>query len=87
VLEVSSPGVDRPLTAPRHWRRSTGRLVRAVLRDGADVTGRVLSADDAEDGAVRLDVDGQQRVLPYPEVSKGLVQVEFARSADDQEHP
>ena len=85
VLEVSSPGVDRPLTTPRHWRRSAGRLVRAVLRDGGDVTGRVLSADDSEDGAVRLDVDGQERALPYATVAKGLVQVEFARSGDEQE--
>jgi ribosome maturation factor RimP len=46
VLEVSSPGVDRPLTQPRHWRRNVRRLVTATLREGAAVTGRVLSADD-----------------------------------------
>ena len=85
VLEVSSPGVDRPLTAPRHWRRSTGRLVRAVLREGGAVTGRVRSADDGEDGAVLLDVDGSERSLAYAEVAKGLVQVEFNRGADAEE--
>ena len=76
VLEVSSPGVDRPLTEPRHWRRNVGRLVRAVLRDGTDVTGRVLRLDGE---AVVLDVDGTERVLPLTEVARGLVQVEFGR--------
>lgn len=76
VLEVSSPGVDRPLTAPRHWRRATARLVTAVLVEGGEVTGRVTSADDR---SVVLDVDGAQRVLAYAEIVRGSVQVEFAR--------
>ncbi|HEU5158820.1 MAG TPA: ribosome maturation factor RimP [Streptosporangiaceae bacterium] len=46
VLEVTSPGVDRPLTEPRHWRRATGRLVRAPLAGGGQIEGRVVSADD-----------------------------------------
>lgn len=82
VLEVSSPGVDRPLTAPRHWRRSVGRLVTAALRDGVDVTGRVRSADDEPSGGVRLDVDGSPRELPYVQLSRGTVQVEFSRPDD-----
>jgi ribosome maturation factor RimP len=88
VLEVSSPGVDRPLTAPRHWRRSTGRLVKAVLRDGGDATGRVVRADGGEDGGVVLDVDGEQRTVPYAEVARGVVQVEFQRTTpDDADEP
>ena len=79
VLEVSSPGVDRPLTAPRHWRRSVGRLVTAVVRQDADVTGRVLSADDTEDGGVQLDVGGTPRTLAYADIARGKVQVEFRR--------
>src|SRR5690606_40537576 len=55
-LEVSSPGVDRPLTLPRHWRRNVGRLVRVTAGE-RQVTGRVIAADDA---GVTLDVDGQQ---------------------------
>ncbi len=73
VLEVSSPGVDRPLTEPRHWRRNVGRLVRASLRDGSTAEGRVTAVDD--DG-VTLDDD---RVLPWAEVARGAVQVEFNR--------
>jgi len=76
VLEVSSPGVDRPLTAPRHWRRSTGRLVTATLREGAPVTGRLLESTDA---GVVLDVDGVRRELALGDVAQGHVQVEFDR--------
>ena len=82
VLEVSSPGVDRPLTAPRHWRRNVRRLVTATLREGAPVTGRVLSADEE---AVTLDVSGEQRVLAYADVVRGTVQVEFGRKDDEAE--
>jgi ribosome maturation factor RimP len=72
VLEVSSPGVDRPLTEPRHWRRSIGRLVVA-----GPITGRVVGADDA---GVTFDVDGSEKVVPYDDLSAGRVQVEFGRS-------
>lgn len=76
VLEVSSPGVDRPLTEPRHWRRNVGRLVRAVLVGGGVVEGRVLRADDEQ---VVLDEGGSERVLPHAELDRGSVQVEFHR--------
>jgi len=75
TLEVTSPGVDRPLTQQRHWRRNAGRLVKAVLADGS-VTGRVVDVDEAQ---VTLDVDGTKRTLLYGEVVKALVQVEFSR--------
>ena len=76
VLEVSSPGVDRPLTEPRHWRRNVSRLVVAHLRAGASVEGRVVSADEQ---SVTLEVKGAERVLPLDDVAKGVVQVEFSR--------
>lgn len=78
TLEVTSPGVDRPLTAPRHWRRARSRLVRATLADGGGITGRVVSAD-AE--SVVLDADGQHRRLAFPEIARATVQVEFSRPA------
>lgn len=80
VLEVTSPGVDRPLTQPRHWRRASGRLVRATLSGGEEVSGRVSTADDE---AVVLATDGQERRLGYDELARGLVQVEFNRRGDD----
>lgn len=75
VLEVSSPGVDRPLTERKHWRRAEGRLV-AVDVSGTPVTGRVVQTTD--DGVV-LDVDGARRSVAWDELGRGKVQVEFNR--------
>lgn len=76
TLEVSTPGVDRPLTEERHWRRAVGRLVD-VRRDGvADVVGRVRSVDG---GAATLEVKGHDVVVPLADVRKAVVQVEFSR--------
>jgi ribosome maturation factor RimP len=80
VLEVSSPGVDRPLTQPRHWRRATGRLV-SVDVEGRQLTGRVLSADES---TVVLDVDGTHRSLPIAGLGPGRVQVEFSRPGEPE---
>jgi ribosome maturation factor RimP len=79
VLEVTSPGVDRPLTQPRHWRRAQARLVDATLADGSLVTGRIIAG--TQDG-VLLDIDGTQRLMPWSELVRGRVQVEFNRAED-----
>jgi ribosome maturation factor RimP len=76
TLEVTSPGVDRPLTEPRHWRRAAGRLVRATVRDDKDVTGRVVGTDES---GVTFDVDGARRTVSYDALGPGKVQVEFSR--------
>lgn len=76
TLEVTSRGVDRPLTLPRHWRRNADRLVAVTLQDGTTLTGRVLASDDA---AVSLDVDGTTREVAYAAIAKALVQIEFNR--------
>jgi len=80
TLEVTSRGVDRPLTAPRHWRRNHDRLVRVDLSDGSQVTGRVGSSDDE---GVTLDVSGTDRRVAYAEVAKALVQIEFNRKSEE----
>jgi ribosome maturation factor RimP len=75
TLEVSSPGVDRPLTLPRHWRRNADRLVKVSFTEGsAPITGRIVTSDD---DAVVLDVNGKQRRIGYGVVSKAKVQIEF----------
>jgi len=74
TLEVSSPGVDRPLTDPRHWRRAVGRLVQVTAADAGPISGRVLAAD--ADG-VTLDVAGDHRRFGYAALGAGAVQVEF----------
>jgi ribosome maturation factor RimP len=72
VLEVTSPGTDRPLTHPRHWQRAVGRLVKVDLADGTTRIERVHAADeqavDLEGGPVR-----------YSEVRRARVEVEFSR--------
>jgi ribosome maturation factor RimP len=93
VLEVTSPGVDRPLTAPRHWRRNTGRLVTVEVgpeKAREHVTARVVRVDD---DAVVLAVEkgnakkGQlrratvERTVPWAELGEARVQVEFSRPA------
>lgn len=84
TLEVTSRGVDRPLTLPRHWRRNVDRLVRIVLADGSVVTGRITASSDDEGGSVTVDVDGTPREVAYAEVGKALVQVEFNRSSTEE---
>lgn len=74
TLEVSSPGVDRPLTDPRHWRRAVGRLVQVTAADAGPISGRVLAAD--ADG-VTLDVAGDHRRFGYAALGAGAIQVEF----------
>jgi ribosome maturation factor RimP len=85
TLEVTSRGVDRPLTLPRHWRRNRSRLVKVTPREGGVFTGRLLESD--EDGAT-LDVKGARRRIAYADVDRALVQIEFNRpgsAAGDEE--
>jgi ribosome maturation factor RimP len=91
VLEVTSPGVDRPLTEPRHWRRNLGRLVAvSVGTHGGheQVTGRI---SDVDDDGVTLAVEAtgkpgakkrpaQPRRVPWGQLGTGRVQVEFGRA-------
>jgi len=76
TLEVSSPGVDRPLTEPRHWRRAAGRLVRVRVQGEGPLSGRVVEAGG--DG-VTLEVDGARRSFPYTALGAASIQVEFGR--------
>lgn len=93
VLEVTSPGVDRPLTERRHWSRARGRLVTVPVAAGAgsgvanSVTGRVGAVGDA---GVELLVDDEPRTVPWERLRAGRVQVEFSRphdELDEQDEP
>ncbi len=77
VLEVTTPGVDRPLTEPRHWRRALGRLVSVTRRGSAPLTGRVSTADDEQAVLVGDDLPGGSVAVAYSDVSRAVVQVEF----------
>ena len=76
TLEVTSPGTDRPLVHPRHWRRNQGRLVKVSFTDGRSVTGRIGDSDDTR--AV-VDDGGEQHEVRYADVAKAKVQIEFNR--------
>jgi ribosome maturation factor RimP len=86
TLEVSSPGVDRPLTDLRHWRRAAGRLVQVTVTDSGrarPVSGRIAAAD--ADG-VTLDVEGDpktRRRFPYAQLGAGAIQVEFGHPPNE----
>jgi ribosome maturation factor RimP len=83
TLEVTSRGVDRPLTLPRHWRRNAARLVKVTPHEGGVFTGRVLTSDDT---GVTLDVTGNQRHIGYDAIKRALVQIEFNRPGAGDEH-
>lgn len=84
VLEVSSPGTDRPLTEPRHFRRNVGRLIELTVPEQTPFTGRITRADG--DGFT-LTVTGakgatSEHSFSYDDGPRGAVQVEFNRSSD-----
>jgi ribosome maturation factor RimP len=85
TLEVSSPGVDRPLTLPRHWLRNVGRLVAVTVTDGRETTGRLVAVSD-DGGTAELEVNLKGRIsrttIAIADVRKALVQVEFSRVAE-----
>ena len=83
TLEVTSPGVDRPLTLPRHWRKNVTRLVRITQTNGDVVTGRITSSDE---NAVTLAIEGKvskEVVVVFADVKKAIVEIEFNRKGDD----
>jgi ribosome maturation factor RimP len=70
TLEVTSPGVDRPLTKPRHWRKNHGRLVHATLADDKTLKGRI--GDSTE-----IDVEIDTVKIAFAEIKKALIEIEF----------
>ncbi|AKN17595.1 ribosome maturation factor RimP [Mycobacterium haemophilum] len=79
VLEVSSPGVERPLTSEKHFRRARGRKVELALSDGSQLTGRVgQTCGDTVALVVREGRDWVVRAIPLVEIVKAVVQVEFS---------
>jgi ribosome maturation factor RimP len=82
VLEVSSPGVDRPLTSEKHFRRARGRRAELELTDGSRLVGRVgETRGDTVALVVRGGRDLTLREVPLAEIVKAIVQVEFSPPA------
>ncbi|MEU5304805.1 ribosome maturation factor RimP [Streptomyces noursei] len=80
TLEVTSPGADRPLTSPRHYRRAVGRLIKARLHEGGDLVARIIAMDDS---GLDLEVPGVKgrkptaRRVEFAEIAKARVELEF----------
>ncbi|WP_331447609.1 ribosome maturation factor RimP [Streptomyces xanthochromogenes] len=82
VLEVTSPGAERPLTALRHYRRATGRLARLQLHDGGEVVARIIEADEEGIDTEIPGVKGRKptaRRIAFAEIAKARVEIEFSR--------
>ena len=70
-LEVSSPGTDRPLTKPEHFRRFIGRRVRVRTRERlegrSNFTGRIAGADES---GVEVDLDEGAVTIPHERIRR-----------------
>jgi ribosome maturation factor RimP len=70
TLEVTSPGLDRPLTKPRHWRKNIGRLVKIVLLDGQEIKGRVKDVSE-------ISTTVAEQVVKFSDIKRATLEVEF----------
>ncbi len=70
TLEVTSPGVDRPLTLPRHWRKNVGRLINITLNDESKVNGRIGESTDS-------DVQIDESKINFADIKKATIEIEF----------
>ena len=83
TLEVTSPGVDRPLTLPRHWQKNLNRLVKVVKLDGSVVNGRITSLEDAQ-VLLTEDIKGKSKAhtVIFADIKRATVEIEFNRKGD-----
>ena len=83
TLEVTSPGVDRPLTLLRHWQKNLNRLVRVVHQDGSVVTGRITSVEPTHAFLVE-EIKGKtkEHTVGFANVKRATVEIEFNRKGD-----
>jgi ribosome maturation factor RimP len=70
TLEVTSPGVDRPLTLPRHWRKNFGRLINLTFNDGTKLTGRIGESSES-------DVLIGESKINFADIKKATIEIEF----------
>jgi len=83
TLEVTSPGVDRPLTLERHWRKNINRLVKVVKLDGSVINGRVTSVEDSY-AFLTEDIKGKSKehTVEFADIKRATVEIEFNRKGD-----
>jgi ribosome maturation factor RimP len=74
TLEVTSPGLDRPLTKPRHWRKNLDRLIKIILTDGKEVKGRIKDSNETS-----VTVDNQ--TINFADIKRATLEVEFKKES------
>ncbi|KGA14302.1 hypothetical protein GM50_20160 [freshwater metagenome] len=83
TLEVTSPGVDRPLTQPRHFAKNVDRLLKIIKLDGSEVTGRILSNTDHDVTlTVAIKKETIEQTVSLSEIKRAVVEIEFNRKDD-----
>ena len=83
TLEVTSPGVDRPLTQPRHFAKNVDRLLKIIKLDGSEVTGRILSNTDKDVTlTVAVKKETIEEVVTLADIKRAVVEIEFNRKDD-----
>ena len=86
TLEVTSPGIDRPLTLPRHFAKNVDRLLKVTKNDGLAVTGRIRSNTEID---VTLEVAEKKEVkevtVALADIKRATVEIEFNRKDGDKE--
>jgi ribosome maturation factor RimP len=83
TLEVTSPGVDRPLTLARHWQKNLNRLVKVVKLDGSVVNGRITSIEESH-ALLTEDIKGKSKehTVEFADIKRATVEIEFNRKGD-----
>ena len=76
TLEVTTPGIDRPLTLGRHWKKNIGRLVKITPKIGEKYIGRITLV---KDNAVTIEIKGKESEISFAEISRAQIEVEFNR--------
>lgn len=83
TLEVTSPGVDRPLTQPRHFAKNVDRLLKVIKLDGSEITGRILSNTDKDVTlTVAVKKETTEEVITLADIKRAVVEIEFNRKDD-----
>ena len=83
TLEVTSPGVDRPLTLARHWQKNLSRLVKVVKLDGSMVNGRITTVEELH-VLLTEDIKGKSKehTVQFSDIKRATVEIEFNRKGD-----
>lgn len=83
TLEVTSPGIERPITLPRHWTKNLTRIVKVVLKDETEVSGRLTEFDEVR--AILIEnIKGRMKTheVIFADIKKANVEIEFNRKDD-----